>query len=87
LTLEGAQFPGKISFGDSSSKLCVVGNNILNPTVRYFDSVTSSPGILQIGDGTTATSQTLYETLLNGRITTIQVKGNATLTLGQMPPS
>jgi hypothetical protein len=76
----GGQFAGQATFGDATSVLRAIGSGALSSSFSVGNS--GAPGQIQIGDGTTATSQTLLPSQLNN-VSRIRVEANATLTLAQ----
>jgi hypothetical protein len=83
LSSAGGQFGAQVTFSDVTSLLKLIGNGPLSSSFSVGVSGGAS-GQIQLGDGTSVTTQTLRASQLSN-VGTIRVLANSTLTLTQAP--
>jgi len=73
-------FSGYVNFSGITSTLKVLSSSILNSSF-YVEASSSASGMIEIGDGSTSTSQSFNTSQFNSQVSKITVKTNASLTL------
>jgi len=71
---------GNIHFSGTTSVLKILSSSILNSSF-YVEASSSESGLIEIGNGSTAVSQSLIPFQLNNKVSKVTVKSKSTLTL------